>query len=89
MRRTVADFPCRRGAGFDHGLSLRRHPKLVDRCLIPDRFAVFLHLEANLWAEAHAFSVASPFHVHLPTRRQTGRHPIPFSHPLVSAPTPD
>jgi hypothetical protein len=38
----------RRRAGFDHRFSLRRHPKPVDGRLIPNRLAVFLHLETNL-----------------------------------------
>jgi len=49
-----------RRAGFDHGFSLRRDPEAVDRRLVPNWLTVFLHLEADLWAEAHAFSVASP-----------------------------
>ena len=35
-------------AGFDHRFSLGHNPEAVDRRLIPDGFAVFLHLETDL-----------------------------------------
>jgi hypothetical protein len=55
---TSGVFPLAVG-GFDHGFSLRRDPEAVDGRLVPKGLTVFLHLEPNLWAEAHAFSVAS------------------------------
>jgi hypothetical protein len=48
---TSGVFPLAVG-GFDHGFSLRRDPKAVDRRLIPDWLAVFLHLETAALAAA-------------------------------------
>ena len=41
-------FFSRRWAGFDQHFSLRRHLQTVDPRLIPNGFAIFLHLEADL-----------------------------------------
>ena len=69
---------CRRRTRLDHRFSLRRHPETVDRRLIPDRFAVLLHLEADL-----RFLVPHRLPEHYSER---AKHPSSPRHPTVPLP---
>lgn len=73
-RRVYSWMIRRRRTGFNHRLSLGRHPQAVDGDLVPDWLAVLLHLESDL-----CLVLAQPLNQHGDLQSR-GRPDLPLGH---------